>query len=139
MDHRGAYVAHLAMPTLKVGTRNRVNGAALMAFFEQYRETRNHAFLELVGTRPQEGAVGAFSFGHSTGLVQGVLYGLAIPHTLITPDKWKRKNGLSGTDKDAARSRAIQLYPDVRALDLKAKGQALADALLIARAGLLEL
>lgn len=43
---------------------------------------------------------------------------------------------LIGYEKDAARSRAIQLYPGVRVLDLKAKGQAVADAMLIARYGL---
>lgn len=56
-------------------------------------------------------------------------------HTLLTPVAWKKGAGLIGTDKDAARSRAIQLYPALRALDTKARGQALADAILIARHG----
>ncbi|MGC8384986.1 hypothetical protein ACP3P8_23150 [Pseudomonas aeruginosa] len=47
----------------------------------------------------------------------------------------KKRAALQGQDKDAARARAIQLYPGVRDLDLKAKGQALADAMLIARFG----
>lgn len=48
----------------------------------------------------------------------------------------KKSAGLIGSDKDAARSRAIQLYPELRALDAKAKGRAIADALLIARFGI---
>lgn len=46
------------------------------------------------------------------------------------------KQALRQLAKDAARSRAIQLYPELRALDAKAKGQAIADALLIARFGI---
>jgi crossover junction endodeoxyribonuclease RuvC len=54
---------------------------------------------------------------------------------MVTPQKWKKAAGLIGTDKDAARTRAIQLWPNWRDLDKKGKGQALADAALIARYG----
>jgi crossover junction endodeoxyribonuclease RuvC len=54
---------------------------------------------------------------------------------MVTPQKWKKAAGLIGTDKEAARARAIQLWPEWRALDTKGKGQALADAALISRYG----
>lgn len=69
-------------------------------------------------------------------MVEGILQGLFIPYSLVTPQAWKKTAGLIGSDKDAARSRAIQLYPSLRILDQKAKGQAVADALLIARHGI---
>jgi hypothetical protein len=53
----------------------------------------------------------------------------------VTPQAWKKSQGLIGTDKDAARSRAIQLWPTWKELHKKGKGQALADAALIARRG----
>lgn len=137
----GSFVEALAMPSFKVGSRNRVNGAAVAAFLRRHMEPDSHAFLEQVGAMPgggerRMGATSAFSFGHSAGIVEGLLQGLGIPYSLVQPQAWKKHAGLMGSDKDAARSRAIQLYPDLRLLDAKGKGQALADAMLIARAGL---
>ena len=85
---------------------------------------------------PGQGVSSTFTFGHSAGVVEGVVAGAGIPLTLISPQSWKKHAGLIGKDKDAARSRAIQLFPSLRILDLKGKGQAIADALLISRLGL---
>lgn len=133
----------LLMPTIKVGTKSRVNGAAVAAWLKSWREHfasdfKPHAwnaFLEQVGAMPGQGTASMFTFGHAAGLVEGVVTGAGIPLTLVTPQAWKKKAGLIGQDKDAARSRAIQLYPGCRLLDLKGKGQAIADAILIARHG----
>lgn len=138
----GAYVDHLIMPTIKIGSKNRLNGAALKAWLDK-QPFIEHAFLEQVNAMPSKGtkmgAASAFTFGHSAGYIEGVISGANIPLTLVTPQKWKKQADLLGTDKDAARSRAIQLYPGVRVLDLKAKGQAVADAILIARYGITHL
>lgn len=142
LDKDGGYIAHLDMPTVKVGTKNRVNGAAVAAFLRGHinalpfhHVSMMHAFIEQVGSMPKQGVSSMFTFGHAAGMVEGVITGLGIPHTKITPQAWKKSAGLIGSDKDAARSRAIQLYPDLRALDAIGKGQAIADALLIARHG----
>ncbi|EKY5474186.1 crossover junction endodeoxyribonuclease RuvC [Escherichia coli] len=134
VNEQGGYIDHLAMPTIKVGTKSRVNGAAVAAWVRQYGIT--HAYLEQVGAMPGQGTASMFTFGHAAGVAEGILQGLNIPYTLVTPQAWKKSAGLIGSDKDAARSRAIQLYPELRALDAKAKGQAIADALLIARFGI---
>ncbi|EAN4946445.1 hypothetical protein EH071_13920 [Salmonella enterica] len=134
ITEQGAYIDHLAMPTIKVGTKSRVNGAAVAAWVRQYGIT--HAYLEQVGAMPGQGTASMFTFGHAAGVVEGIVQGLGIAYTLVTPQAWKKSAGLIGRDKDAARSRAIQLYPELRALDSKAKGQAIADALLIARFGI---
>ena len=134
VTQQGSYIDHLAMPTIKVGTKSRVNGAAVAAWLRQYGIT--HAYLEQVGAMPGQGTASMFTFGHAAGVAEGILQGLNIPYTLVTPQAWKKSAGLIGSDKDAARSRAIQLYPELRALDAKAKGQAIADALLIARFGI---
>lgn len=134
LTSEGRYADHLNMPTIKVGTKSRVNGAALAAWLRQHDIA--HAWLEQVGAMPGQGTASMFTFGHAAGVAEGILQGLAIPYTLVTPQAWKKTAGLIGSDKDAARSRAIQLFPDLRALDAKAKGQAIADALLIARHGI---
>ncbi|EAM1386813.1 hypothetical protein EHN65_00585 [Salmonella enterica] len=134
LTQQGGYIDHLAMPTIKVGTKSRVNGAAVAAWLRQYGIA--HAYLEQVGAMPGQGTASMFTFGHAAGVAEGILQGLNIPYTLVTPQAWKKSAGLIGSDKDAARSRAIQLYPELRALDAKAKGQAIADAMLIARHGI---
>ncbi|MFB4458504.1 crossover junction endodeoxyribonuclease RuvC [Enterobacter hormaechei subsp. steigerwaltii] len=134
VTEQGGYIDHLPMPTIKVGTKSRVNGAAVAAWVRQYGIA--HAYLEQVGAMPGQGTASMFTFGHAAGVAEGILQGLNIPYTLVTPQAWKKSAGLIGSDKDAARSRAIQLYPELRALDAKAKGQAIADALLIARFGI---
>jgi crossover junction endodeoxyribonuclease RuvC len=121
------------MPVLKVGKNTRVNGAALAAFLLPWADA--HVYLEHVGAMPGQGSASMFTFGHAAGVVEGVLSGLGIPYTLVSPLAWKKRAGLIGTDKDAARSRAIQLWPAWRDLDTKAKGQAFADAALIAMYG----
>ena len=132
VTQQGGYIDHLAMPIIKVGTKSRVNGAAVAAWVNS---GITHAYLEQVGAMPGQGTASMFTFGHAAGVAEGILQGLNIPYTLVTPQAWKKSAGLIGSDKDAARSRAIQLYPELRALDAKAKGQAIADALLIARFG----
>lgn len=129
------YVDHIHMPVIKVATKSRVNGAALAAWLKEF--DISHAYIELVNGMPSNGvkigAASAFSFGHHAGVVEGVLQGANIPFQSIVPSKWKRNAGLLNRDKDSSRSKAVQLYPMIRDLDLKKKGQALGDAIFIAR------
>ena len=134
IDEVGDVAGHICMPTVKVGTKSRVNGAHVASFLREHADGA-HAYLEQVGAMPGQGVSSMFTFGHAAGVVEGILQGLGIPYTLVTPQAWKKRAGLIGQDKDAARSRAIQLYPNLRVLDLKGKGQAVADAILIAKYG----
>ena len=129
----GVPIEWMLMPTSKVGSATRVNGSSVAAFFMDSKA--EHVYIEQVGAMPGQGVASMFNFGHSVGTVVGVMSALMIPYTLVTPQAWKRAAGLIGTDKDAARARALQLWPDWRELDKKGNGQALADAALIARYG----
>lgn len=133
MDADAGYIDHLPMPVTRLGRRKRVNGAAIRSWMDQW--DIRHAFVERVQSMPRQGVASTFTFGHSAGLVEGVITGAGIPLTLVAPQQWKRHAGLIGSDKDSARARAVQLYPGLRSLDAKAKGQALADALMIGRYG----
>jgi len=130
------------MPVVKVGSNSRVNAAALAEILRQWERRADgftgHTFIENVGAMPGQGVTSMFTFGHATGVVAGVIAALQIPHTLVTPQSWKKRAGLIGKDKDAARSRAIQLWPQWRDLDAKGAGQAFADAALLARFGAAE-
>jgi crossover junction endodeoxyribonuclease RuvC len=122
------------MPTVVEGSSKRINASSLAAI---WRNTKiDVAFIENVGAMPGQGVTSMFTFGHATGTVRGVLGALEIPVRLVTPQAWKKYVGLLNKDKDAARSLAIQMWPEWRVLDKKGEGQALADAALIARYGL---
>ena len=127
------------MPVLNDGPAGRptVNAALLAQIVRRCRASR--AFVEYVGARPGEGAVGAFAFGRSAGTVSGVLGALGVPAATIAPAAWKRAVGLpAGRDgaKDAARSEAIRRWPSHAALFARVKDDGRADAALIAIAGL---
>lgn len=130
----GDLQAFMHMPVIKVGSSNRVNGAAVQAFLAEHK--LRHCYVEKVASMPKQGVASTFNFGHAAGLVEGVIAGAGIPLTLVTPQRWKKHAGLMGKDKDASRARCVQLYPSCREFDLKTKGQALADAVLIGRYGL---
>jgi crossover junction endodeoxyribonuclease RuvC len=67
-------------------------------------------FLEEVGVRPGEGAVGAFSFGRGAGRCEGVAGALRIPIWPTRPQVWKALTR-TPADKKQAVTRAIQLFP----------------------------
>lgn len=132
LTNAGEYVDHLLMPILQVGKSKRVNAAAVADFLKSLDEELVAA-VELVASMPKQGVSSTFTFGHAAGVVEGVLGACGIPVTHVTPQAWKKGVGLIGTDKDASRSRAVLMYPKLRALDKKGAGQALADAIWIAR------
>lgn len=82
---------------------------------------------------PGQGVTSMFNFGQGYGVIKGVLAGIGVPYKDATPQKWKKACGLIGSDKDAARLLAIELFPDAE-LHLKKHGGR-ADALLIAKFG----
>lgn len=79
------------------------------------------------------GATSAFNFGRNFGTLIGIIGTLGIPLEQVTPASWKKAAGITGTPKDYARTRALELYPDAE-LHLK-KHVGRADAILIARYG----
>jgi crossover junction endodeoxyribonuclease RuvC len=105
--------------------------AARMKGFGPFDHTL--ASIEQVHAMPGEGAVGAFSFGTGYGIWLGLLAALQVPHQFVTPQAWKKLMLAGGAkEKDAARLKAMQLYPCVAdRLTLK-KHHGRADALLIA-------
>lgn len=91
--------------------------------------------LEKVGSRPGQGLRSTFNFGETAGTVRGVCEALGFKIVFVSPQQWKKKAGLIGTEKDAARILALKKYPSLAAsLKLKRHGGR-ADGLLIAEWG----
>ena len=95
LTREGELIDVYDMPVLADGPKGRrsVNAPLLASII--FKSHADHAFVEFVGARPGEGAVGAFAFGRSRGVIEGVLGAAGIPCTLIAPASWKRAVGLS--------------------------------------------
>ena len=127
------------VPVLKDGPSGRraVNAALLADIVAKSHATS--AFVEYVSARPKEGAVGAFAFGRSKGVIEGVMAALGLPISFLTPPTWKRTVGIApGKEgsKDAARSEAIRRWPAHAGLFARVKDDGRAEAALIGAAGL---
>lgn len=91
LDAAGLLVSAGVAPTLLRGKTTRLDAATLAHRLRRHLAGRPWtAALELVGARPGEGGSSLFSFGHSTGLAEGVLWALE-PHTVrqIAPPTWQ--------------------------------------------------
>jgi len=87
--------------------------------------------LERVNAMPGQGVTSVFSFGRSSGVVEGVLAARAVPVTIVPPQQWqKAMNAREG--KDASRERAMQLFPNQSELFSRKKDDGRADAALMA-------
>jgi hypothetical protein len=128
------------MPVLRDGSGGRaaVNAPLLADLLARWHA--REGVCEFASARPKEGAVGAFSFGRSRGVIEGACAALGIPIRFLTPPVWKRTIGLpAGRDgaKDAARSEAIRRWPAKAALFARVKDDGRAEAALIGLAGLI--
>jgi crossover junction endodeoxyribonuclease RuvC len=84
---------------------------------------------------PKQGVTSTFRFGYAAGAIAGVVAGLQLPMTFITPRMWQKAAGV-GPLPDEARQRASQLYPATAGRLVRKKDCNRADAILIARYGL---
>ena len=88
--------------------------------------------MERVSSMPSQGVSSVYSLGDTVGCLRGVAAALGYPLEYVTPAAWKRSYGIA-SDKEEARTRAIDLYP-AAPLGRK-KDHNRAEAILIARYG----
>jgi crossover junction endodeoxyribonuclease RuvC len=86
------------------------------------------------GRKVKIGSAALFNFGDCAGVVRGVLGGIGLERHFVVPRVWKKRAGLSGTNKEASRALAINHWPAAPLSRKKDSGRA--EALLIARYGL---
>ena len=128
------------MPVLADGPacRPTVNASLLAALIRRWAPAE--AVVEHVSARPGEAPSGAFAFGRSRGVIEGVLGAQTIPIKFTTPAKWKRAVGIPpGAEmKDRARSVAIAHWPHLAEQFARKLDHDRAEACLIGYAYLLE-
>lgn len=97
--------------SVKVGDkiRKRCDPDAFVAAFARF--PLDYCTIENVQSTPNDGHVGAFTFGKVTGIAIGIAAGLDIPLASVAPAKWKMQMQ-APADKKATKLRASQLFPN---------------------------
>lgn len=127
----------IPIKSMKVRARGReVDWDYLASCFDLW--PADHAYVEAVGAMPKQGIASAFKFGFCAGGLRGLLAAHRIPVTYVRPAMWKKRLGL-GASKDAARARAMELFPAAADQYRRAKDDGVAEATLIAYYGWKEL
>jgi crossover junction endodeoxyribonuclease RuvC len=123
------------MPTVEIASgktiKRHISAATLRNILELDMYQFSHVVIEKVGAMPGQGVTSMFNFGRSAGIIEGVVVGLKISHTYVTPQTWTKAVGRAA-GKDASRMRAMELFPAKADLFKRAKDDGRADAALIA-------
>lgn len=91
----------------------------------------DYGTIENVQSLPSDGHVGAFTFGKVTGIAIGIHAGMDIPLASVSPAKWKMQMRVPA-DKEAAKRRASELFPQCTAAWGRAMDHGRAEAAVIA-------
>jgi len=125
------------MPTMIDGKKNKkqVNGSQVANIIKEKIDLNREisVVVEHVNAMPGQGVTSMFNFGQSFGVIKGVCSALSLPIYFIRPTKWKKHFNLINTNKDASRTKVIQIYPEISSKLSRKKDSNKADAILIAR------
>ena len=125
------------MPTMTEGKKNKkqVNGSQI--YNEILKRTSNldksdiKVVIEQVSAMPGQGVTSMFNFGQSYGILKGICSAMQLPVYFVRPAKWKKYFNLINSEKDASRTRAIEIFPYFSSQLSKKKDSNKADAILI--------
>ena len=128
----------IEMPTMNEGKKNKrqVNGAQI---YNEITDRINklqrqdvRVVVEQVSAMPGQGVTSMFNFGQSFGIIKGICSAMQLPLYFVRPAKWKKFFNLIKSEKDASRTRAIEIFPYFSSQLSKKKDSNKADAILIA-------
>ena len=127
----------IEMPNMAAGKKNKrqVNGAQVTNIIRERLNDDKEivVVVEHVNAMPGQGVTSMFNFGQSFGVIKGVCSALNLPIYFVRPTKWKKHFNLIKTNKDASRTKVIEVYPNISGKLSRKKDSNKADAILIAR------
>ena len=125
------------MPTMIDGKKNKrqVNGAEVTNIFlkELNKENAAKVVVEHVTAMPGQGVTSMFNFGQSFGVLKGICAALKLPIYFVRPVKWIKYFNLIKTNKDASRTKVIEIFPYISSKKSRKKDSNKADSILIAK------
>tara|TARA_B110001452_G_scaffold51374_1_gene39242 strand:- start:134 stop:628 length:495 start_codon:yes stop_codon:yes gene_type:complete len=128
----------IEMPTMTEGKKNKkqVNGAQLYnEISTKINQIKGHdirVIIEQVSAMPGQGVTSMFNFGQSFGILKGICSAMQLPMYFVRPARWKKYFSLINSEKDASRTKAIEIFPYFSSNLSKKKDSNKADAILIA-------
>ena len=134
----GKIVEVVEMPTMTEGKKNKkqVNGSQIVnEISEKIKELDKREIkvvIEQVSAMPGQGVTSMFNFGQSFGILKGICSSMQLPMYFVRPTKWKKYFNLINSEKDASRTRAIEIFPYFSSQLSRKKDSNKADAILIA-------
>ena len=135
----GKITGLVEMPSMAEGKKNKKQVNAAQIYNEIYTRIKNlekkniKIVIEQVSAMPGQGVTSMFNFGQSFGVIKGICSALSLPIYFVRPTKWKKHFNLIKTNKDASRTKVIQVYPHISSKLSRKKDSNKADAILIAR------
>ena len=126
------------MPSMAEGKKNKrqVNGAQIYNEIKKrvkiVQKSKVCVVIEQVSAMPGQGVTSMFNFGQSFGVIKGICAAMQLPMYLVRPAKWKKYFNLLKTEKEASRTKAIEIFPQISHMLSKKKDVNKADAILIA-------
>ena len=133
----GKIVDVIEMPTMTEGKKNKkqVNGAQvyneIIKKIDKIEKHNVRVVIEKVSAMPGQGVTSMFNFGQSFGILKGICSAMQLPLYYVRPAKWKKYFNLINSEKDASRTRAIEMFPNFSSQLSKKKDSNKADAILI--------
>ena len=134
----GKILEVIEMPTMTDGKKNKkqVNGSQvyneITKRIKQFEKNQIRVVIEHVSAMPGQGVTSMFNFGQSFGILKGICSAMQLPMYFVRPAKWKKYFGLINSEKDASRTRVIEMFPYFSSNLSKKKDSNKADAILIA-------
>tara|TARA_B100000965_G_scaffold18387_1_gene13804 strand:- start:182 stop:676 length:495 start_codon:yes stop_codon:yes gene_type:complete len=128
----------IEMPTMADGKKNKrqINGHQMYneiySRIKEYNKQNVNVIVEQVSAMPGQGVTSMFNFGQSFGVIKGICAAMQLPIFFVRPAKWKKHFELINSQKDASRTKAIEMFPKISSALSKKKDSNKADAILIA-------
>ena len=134
----GKILEVVEMPIMTDGKKNKkqVNGSQvyneITKRIKQFEKNQIRVVIEHVSAMPGQGVTSMFNFGQSFGILKGICTAMQLPMYFVRPAKWKKYFNLLNSEKDASRTRAIEIFPYFSSQLSRKKDTNKADAILIA-------
>ena len=134
----GQVIEIIDMPVMADGKKNKrqINGPQtyneILKRINKFQKKDIIVIIEQVSAMPGQGVTSMFNFGQSFGVLKGICSAMQLSMFFVRPAKWKKYFGLIKTEKDASRTKVIEIFPYISSELSRKKDSNKADAVLIA-------
>ena len=134
----GKIIDVIEMPVMAEGKKNKrqINGPQtyneILKRINKFQKKDIIVVIEQVSAMPGQGVTSMFNFGQSFGVLKGICSAMQLSMFFIRPAKWKKYFGLIKSQKDASRTKVIEIFPYISSELSRKKDSNKADAVLIA-------